>query len=612
MNFKVAFAIVAALCVCSVIATVVLAVILSSNKTPKVNKPWSRNPYLSAHATALFNVGQEDVTLSRSDAVSVGRDLALVSNFHGNKHSAAIQSLKAQRKTVFVIDGEPNNLSDAENADLIITTKAEPSLLPRVAITPNVYLPYYASYFNEAKIAPESLIKIEEIKESQEGEREGVGERAGVGARVGEEEREFAVFCYSNCDTRFSGVKDRIDFYRLMQAKTNNRVANLGKCLSSEPHAGYRSLRTESFFDNKETFKKFRWVIAFENAAIAGYVSEKLVNPFLAGSVPIYLGAPDVGKHFNTKRFINVSDYPSFEACIDEVLRIDADKEAYNKMVNEPCLIGNKLNTDHFPLHSGGKFFNELYHHVPRNVRVRPAMITSNTIHFATFADGKVFRTDRVMQEAQDSGYFDKWHAHSPSTLPLDFKEKFQDFISKNPRGYGYWIWKPVVIKEVLSVAEDNDLVVWCDSGCSVLKGYDNQMLEYYRSLLYRGEHDVLAFQMKHKASHWTKADLFETVGCEMDDTSLQLAASVLIVRKTESSVKLIDSWIELTQADPHNIDDSPSVLENHPFFNEHRHDQSCLDLLARGKRYPHLLINSDNFNDKRDMCVPLQPSRKR
>ena len=38
--------------------------------------------------------------------------------------------------------------------------------------------------------------------------------------------------------------------------------------------------------------RRYRFTLAFENAIDDGYVTEKLYQPLLAGSVPVYLGAP--------------------------------------------------------------------------------------------------------------------------------------------------------------------------------------------------------------------------------------------------------------------------------------------------------------------------------
>lgn len=53
----------------------------------------------------------------------------------------------------------------------------------------------------------------------------------------------------------------------------------------------------------------------------------------------IYFGAPDVGKYFNTKSFINVVDYGSFDAAIEHVMKLDSSPELYNAMLAEPFLL---------------------------------------------------------------------------------------------------------------------------------------------------------------------------------------------------------------------------------------------------------------------------------
>jgi hypothetical protein len=597
MNFKLAFSLTVVFLVLVVAALVTVAVLYAKDK--KTVKPTAlgaekpkaeRNPYLTSHARTLFDAPEREVRTNSGDATLVGPHLALVSNFHNNEHQLTISAMKSMGKTVIVIDGEPNNLADASNADLIITTKRDPSMLPAVSHVSNMYLPCYASYFNEGGMDPRVLL---------------------TPVSVNSPNPEFAVFCYSNCDEKFSGVVARKNFYRLMQKRTNNAVANLGRCYINEPHAKTNISKTDSHFDNCAQFRQFRFVIAFENVRIPGYISEKFINPVLAGAIPIYFGAPDVAEHFNPKRFIDVSNFESFDACIDEVLRLENDPEAYARMCREPIIQGGVLKPEHFPLQLGGKFYNELYHHVPASVRVRPSMITANDVRFITFADGAVYRLDRIMQEAKDSGYFDICTGFGPADLPPALLDRFGDFIHANPRGYGYWLWKPVIMQMTLRAANWDDLIVYCDSGCSILQGFDRWMLRYYRTLLYSGDHDVLAFQIQFKASHWTKSDLYRTVGLQMDD-EMQLTTACLMVRKTPSSVALIDKWADLMHADTHNIDDSPSESENHPFFIEHRHDQSCWDLLVRGKKYPHVFISSDNFSDRRDLNVPLCPSRKK
>lgn len=92
--------------------------------------------------------------------------------------------------------------------------------------------------------------------------------------------------------------------------------------------------------DSKLEFqRKFKFSLALENTSFKGYTTEKLVEAFAAGSVPIYWGDPDVKKYFNEKAFINILDYPTLEDAIEEVRRIDQDSNAYMTYLRNPALL---------------------------------------------------------------------------------------------------------------------------------------------------------------------------------------------------------------------------------------------------------------------------------
>ena len=48
---------------------------------------------------------------------------------------------------------------------------------------------------------------------------------------------------------------------------------------------------------NLTIFSLHKFTLAFENSCFNGYVTEKMLYPMFAGSIPIYLGAPDVEKY---------------------------------------------------------------------------------------------------------------------------------------------------------------------------------------------------------------------------------------------------------------------------------------------------------------------------
>lgn len=54
-----------------------------------------------------------------------------------------------------------------------------------------------------------------------------------------------------------------------------------------------------------ETLGGYRFALCFENAALPGYLTEKLFDCFVAGTVPVYLGAPDVAEWVPEECFVD-------------------------------------------------------------------------------------------------------------------------------------------------------------------------------------------------------------------------------------------------------------------------------------------------------------------
>ena len=94
--------------------------------------------------------------------------------------------------------------------------------------------------------------------------------------------------------------------------------------------------------ENKfEFIKDYRFVISFENSAYPGYCTEKIVEPLLAGCIPVYWGDPDVHLDFNVKRFINVCNTEAYDEVIDRIVDIENNKQLAAAILEEPMFPGN-------------------------------------------------------------------------------------------------------------------------------------------------------------------------------------------------------------------------------------------------------------------------------
>ena len=69
-----------------------------------------------------------------------------------------------------------------------------------------------------------------------------------------------------------------------------------------------------SFVDDKIlTLSQYKYAICFENIAFNGYVTEKIIHCFLAGVIPIYLGAPNITDFVPKNCFIDLRDFSSLD-----------------------------------------------------------------------------------------------------------------------------------------------------------------------------------------------------------------------------------------------------------------------------------------------------------
>jgi len=101
----------------------------------------------------------------------------------------------------------------------------------------------------------------------------------------------------------------------------------------------------KGYEDAKVQFiKDYKFTIAFENSEYPGYTTEKLIQPMLVHSIPIYWGNPVVHLDFNPKSFLNYYDFPDEEALIERIIELDQDDDLYRQYLLEPYYHNNQVN----------------------------------------------------------------------------------------------------------------------------------------------------------------------------------------------------------------------------------------------------------------------------
>ena len=86
-------------------------------------------------------------------------------------------------------------------------------------------------------------------------------------------------------------------------------------------------LNPEFCQDKELVLKDYKFAICFENTAMTGYITEKIIDCFICGVIPIYLGAPNITEVIPKKAFIDFRDFTTLEELNEYIKNIN-DTEA--------------------------------------------------------------------------------------------------------------------------------------------------------------------------------------------------------------------------------------------------------------------------------------------
>jgi len=116
----------------------------------------------------------------------------------------------------------------------------------------------------------------------------------------------------------------REDVVLALMEESKLRVDSLSECHhNAEPPPGVN-------MDNKTAVQeKYLFHLAFENQNAEDYITEKLWGALAAGTLPVYLGAPNVKDHVPPNSIIVVDDFPSTKDLADYLIRLTKDKALY-------------------------------------------------------------------------------------------------------------------------------------------------------------------------------------------------------------------------------------------------------------------------------------------
>ena len=90
-------------------------------------------------------------------------------------------------------------------------------------------------------------------------------------------------------------------------------------------------------------FRRYKFTLAIENAIWPGYMTEKLVDPMFAHSIPIYVGDPQAQLSFDTSSYIDFARFTDIKQMLEFVREVDNDRTLYLKLLAAPYYRNNAI-----------------------------------------------------------------------------------------------------------------------------------------------------------------------------------------------------------------------------------------------------------------------------
>lgn len=223
--------------------------------------------------------------------------------------------------------------------------------------------------------------------------------------------------------------------------------------------------------------------------------------------------------------------------------------------------------------------------------------MVASKVHLITFGGGNfAYRRSarRLALQARASGIFEtvtkvtdkSFQRYCPPAW-----NKHREFMIDSEKGFGYWLWKPIIILERLSEIPPGDILLYLDAGCelNLLSKEPRGRISMYFNLV--RQNGSLAMQLNDVPEkgvypterRYSKASLIQSIKPSAETLSEnQLMATVMFLTNNEANQEFVKRWGDVAVSKKYSLlIDDPRQHQDKDFI-EHRHDQSIFSLLYK------------------------------
>ena len=149
----------------------------------------------------------------------------------------------------------------------------------------------------------------------------------------------FLVYIATNCVNFRENAFD--NFVKLAKENEFQLPRALGGCYGKHRELKFFKTGRNNRMRNVDILKQYKFALVMENTNVDGYVSEKIADAFMAGTIPIYYGTHDIFKIFNRNAFV-FYDIKQAQFAIDQVEYLTKNHTEYENMIKEPILVDSQ------------------------------------------------------------------------------------------------------------------------------------------------------------------------------------------------------------------------------------------------------------------------------
>lgn len=206
-------------------------------------------------------------------------------------------------------------------------------------------------------------------------------------------------------------------------------------------------------------------------------------------------------------------------------------------------------------------------------------------IKLVTFSTPNFSTSLKLLKQSARHYGIDNIYSYTPADLKKTPFYRVNKYILDQPRGAGYWLWKPYFLLQTLKSSQPGDIVIYSDAGIEFVASPQKlyPLARKHQSLFFREGGESLN-------NRYTKRDCFIINHADSPEfwQGPQVLASIHLHLVCSETINFISHWVACC-ANPYSLTDLPNICNqpNLPEFEDHRHDQSVLSILIQQYSYP-------------------------